>query len=163
MFILKDEQIAVVSGGLNNDSEFEFDTSFSFNNDIGGTSIGAGDWLPPWYLDANTVPWDGEEIVVIGPRNDGGGYCGSGWTNGLVPDRLFGVDISTACLMHDLRYGPDSDYSRAEADRMLMLDVLGMLRDGGVSYDNASMAAGSYWLAVRQYGGGNYQGTGSPL
>ena len=39
-------------------------------------------------------------------------YCGSGWTESIVPDKFAGCELTEACRLHDICYGrcdPDGD------------------------------------------------------
>jgi hypothetical protein len=90
-------------------------------------------------------------------------YCGSGWTNGIVPDSLFGVDISYACFVHDQNYSENSTMDRIDADLQFARDIFRILTDSGVNEIAAAQAATIYLMGVRGPGFFAYEGQGSPL
>lgn len=94
---------------------------------------------------------------------EGQDYCGSGWTNGIVPDSLFGVDISYACFVHDQNYSENSTMDRAVADLQFARDIFRILTASGVNETAAAQAAAIYFAGVRGPGFFAYEGQGSPL
>jgi hypothetical protein len=86
--------------------------------------------------------------------------CGSGWTNGLVPDSVYGVNISYACFVHDRNYSADSTMSRVDADWQLALDIARILEAAGISSGFAADAAMLYHVGVRTGGYFAYEGQG---
>jgi hypothetical protein len=90
-------------------------------------------------------------------------YCGSGWTNGIVPDSLFGVDISYACFVHDQNYSQNSTMDRIDADWLFARDIFRILTASGVNATEAAKFAMIYFAGVRGPGFFAYEGQGSPL
>ena len=77
------------------------------------------------------------------------------------PDSVYGVDISYACYVHDLNYGPNSTMSRSQADWQLAMDIYKILTDAGVRSGAAAEAAMVYHLGVRIGGIFYYGGRGA--
>lgn len=94
---------------------------------------------------------------------EGQDYCGSGWTNGIVPDSLYGVDISYVCFVHDQNYSQSSTMDRVVADLLFARDIFRILIASGVNVKLAAEAATIYFAGVRGPGFFAYEGQGSPL
>ena len=102
--------------------------------------------------------------VTNGTRNDGlpiGAGCGDAKTDWIVPDIVFGSDLTQACANHDINYST-CGVTKQAADTQLGLDITNSLGGGflasavgdvyysGVSlggqnaYDTAQSNAGCY-------------------
>ncbi len=130
------------------------------------TAPGSG-WIygNPW----GCLPLPGSDIssLTSDADSDGGGgfdpdadYCGTGWNQFLVPDSIAGIDVSYACYVHDLNYGPNSTMDRAEADRLLGVMVFNTLLAGGLDYRVAAVVAATFYTTVTAAGEGSYLGKG---
>ena len=75
-----------------------------------------GDFQPNYY------PMPAPMAPGIGPYNPGQTYCGSGWNEGLVPDWLYGINISRPCYNHDVCYG-ECGKSKQQCDGQLQKDI----------------------------------------
>lgn len=89
--------------------------------------------------------------------------CGaSGWKYDLVPDKIYGADISLACNRHDYRYhiGRTAADKRA-ADKAFFMEIMTILvAELGWSFAllKGSGVAASYYIAVSLFGGDAFYG-----
>jgi len=81
--------------------------------------------------------------------------CGSGWNEALVPDSIYGLDISPACCVHDFMYAVAST-TREQADDIFLSNLLDIIE----AFDKwwyptwlARHRAVTYYDAVRRSGG----------
>ena len=113
-----------------------------------------------FFLDNGLVSWMLRTQSGVGPegvRTDGEpiGYgCGDASTDRFVPDRIFNVDITDACVRHDRNF--DGCMSKAEADLTFKKDVYDLLIKGNVSPALASMTAELYYQGVNLAGQSAY-------
>ena len=89
------------------------------------------------------------------PRNK----CGSGRTNGVVPDRGIGSYVA-ACARHDACYA--SGTSRAQCDRNLAAEVNASCRRAWGAPTTCFGIGGIYYVGVRLGGVKAYEGSGNP-
>lgn len=77
------------------------------------------------------------------PKADCNG-CGTGWNAGLIPDTIYGLNITPACCIHDDRYERGGDASDKEmADREFLSNMLSII-------DNYKKWYYPHWLARRR-------------
>ena len=89
------------------------------------------------------------------PRNK----CGSGRTNGVVPDRGIGSYVA-ACARHDACYA--SGTSRAQCDENLRKDVIASCWRAWGAPTTCFGIGGIYYVGVNRFGRSAYVGTGDP-
>ena len=67
----------------------------------------------------------------------------------LIPDDLWGIDISAACGRHDTAYILVGDQAMKDyADEVFRDEIKTLLTKGGISYLKATGAADLYYLGV---------------
>lgn len=85
--------------------------------------------------------------------------CGTGgWKGKLVPDRMWGLDITLACQIHDwmYRFGKTEE-DKLEADRVFLNNLLRIINNhGGWLTWPRRYRATTYYSAVRDFGGPAY-------
>ena len=124
----------------------------------GAISAGALETLKTnaqFFLDNGPLSWMLGTNSGVGPdglRTDGEnlGYgCGDSGTDRVVPDRLFGVDLTAICVKHDFAYG--NCESKTKADAVFKQEIYNlMLEKRGLVL--ASIAATTYFEAVDKFG-----------
>ncbi len=94
------------------------------------------------------VPIDATDTEVAEASNG----CGpSGWRVDLVPDNLLGVDIASACDIHDWMYEEGED--RQEADEVFLKNMLELVNaKGGWLRCFRRMLARFYYRVVAKSG-----------
>lgn len=150
------EELASVSGGYLNEDPIS----------TGGAQIEYFRITGIWVNDAGEA---GALLANVGGLgfDEGGGYvegkdyCGTGWSEKLVPDVVAGIDISLACYTHDTDYGPDSTMDRVEADVKFAANIFTILVSHGMNPILATGYSTVYLTAVREYGRTAYEGQGS--
>jgi hypothetical protein len=86
--------------------------------------------------------------------------CGSGMTNGVVPDQPLGVNAGPACGAHDSCYS--SSTARQTCDGNLGRDILiQCLRQLPTFRSLCASLSVIYYVGVRRGGGASYEGSGS--
>jgi hypothetical protein len=98
---------------------------------------------------------------ATGYRYDGlpnGSGCGDKSTDMLVPDSLWGIDLTAACVAHDQNYG--NQIGKAEADNIFKQDVRNSAIGAGAPQWAAELLAFVYFTAVSNLGGDAYQAAG---
>ena len=111
-------------------------------------------------LDHGPISWmlgTNSGVGADGLRTDGAaiGYgCGDTGTDKIVPDRIFGVDLSQACVRHDIAF--DKCVPKVEADLTFKKDVFDLLTKGNVNPLLASVAAEIYFQGVNLGGQSAY-------
>lgn len=83
--------------------------------------------------------------------------CGpSGWKNGLVPDNLLWINISSACDIHDwMYYVGQTEADREEADRVFLNNMLRIVEAESANIFTLTIRrrlALHYYGAVRDFG-----------
>ncbi|MCB0369033.1 MAG: hypothetical protein KDD45_06155 [Bdellovibrionales bacterium] len=80
--------------------------------------------------------------------------CGSGITERIVPDSLFGLDISEACSIHDYMYELGKDRTKAN-DVFLdnMISIIERRTNSMILKGLRKMKAYIYYYAVKLFGG----------
>lgn len=67
----------------------------------------------------------------------------------IIPDDLWGIDISEACGRHDDAYSTGGDQTMKDnADEDFRDEIKALLTEGGISYLKATGAADLYYLGV---------------
>ena len=94
-------------------------------------------------------------------------YCGpqGSWIGTVVPDRWGAADFGPGCYAHDECYSSDSATDRYNCDDALRSNLARACYDayGEWAAVNGCMSAvGAYYLAVRNFGEGQYEGSGDP-
>ena len=81
--------------------------------------------------------------------------CGSGWTAGLVPDHLLGLDISECCHIHDYTYSTSEATIKAKesADRAFLNNMLRVVMSENKMQTARRLLAWDYYQAVCMFGG----------
>ena len=99
-------------------------------------------------LDASGQPWG----------SSGGPVClPSDWCSN-VPDSPFGYEFGGNCRTHDINYGPDTPYTRSEADSIFLSDMIATCNN---QYDGSLLCKATavvYYVGVRVFGGSHYEG-----
>jgi hypothetical protein len=83
------------------------------------------------------------------------GACGSGWTDKIVPDSIFGSDFTNCCVLHDECY--DKCRPKTDCDHEFWECTKDVCRPK--SYIKKRICFGAselYYNAVRDFGGGAY-------
>ena len=82
--------------------------------------------------------------------------CGPARATALIPNRIFGVNLKSACDIHDYTYTrTESVGSRREADDLLLVNMHSLLEENQKSLFLkmiGSLGAGLYYLVVRLLG-----------
>jgi hypothetical protein len=112
-----------------------------------------------FFFDHGLVSWmlgTGSGVGPDGVRTDGEnlGYgCGDAGTDRIVPDRLFGVDLTAVCVKHDFAYS--NCESKEKADAIFKQEIYNLvLEKRGPAL--ASFAAATYFEAVDKFGQSAY-------
>jgi len=73
----------------------------------------------------------------------------------MVPDRIWGLDISECCRIHDFMYGcGEREEDREEADRVFLNNMVRLISDGiCLLRPLRRWRAKQYYWAVRYFGG----------
>lgn len=82
--------------------------------------------------------------------------CGvAGWKGKLVPNSMWGLDISKACDIHDWMYHwGKTEADRAEADRVFLNNLVRIINhQGGALAGLRRYRATTYYNAVHRFGG----------
>ncbi len=82
--------------------------------------------------------------------------CGTaGWKGKLVPDSMWGLNISKACNIHDWMYHfGKTEAERCEADRAFFNNLLRIINaEGGWLASLRRYRATTYYNSVHNYGG----------
>lgn len=82
--------------------------------------------------------------------------CGTaGWKGKLVPDTMWGLDISKACNIHDWMYHyGKTEAERCEADRVFLNNLIRIINtEGGWLASLRRYRATTYYNSVHNYGG----------
>lgn len=84
--------------------------------------------------------------------------CGpGGWKVDLIPDSLYGLDISEACNIHDWMYTAGATLKdKAEADRVFLNNMIRLINSKGSIWIIKRLrlrAAKAYYEAVDHFGG----------
>ena len=84
--------------------------------------------------------------------------CGpGGWKVDLVPDTIYGLDVSAACDIHDFMYTVGTDLQdKEEADRVLLNNILRLIEAGSGCWLMRRLRrnrARIYYEAVEHFGG----------
>lgn len=89
--------------------------------------------------------------------------CGPERASRLIPDKIFGVNMRTACDIHDYIYSnPSVVSSRAEADNLFLTNMKRLIKQ---KYKNpilqmtSFLGAVGYYLMVRLFGGAYFPDT----
>ena len=89
--------------------------------------------------------------------------CGPGGTGDwLVPDTIYGLNVSMACKIHDwyYRFWPeDSEEARAKADRIFKNNMLRIVRaktSNRLLLRVRKIRCNTYYLMVRKFGAGAF-------
>lgn len=109
-----------------------------------------------WWWPIDTGVTD----VTPGLRDDGKplGYgCGDAKTDAIIPDKLFGHDLTPACVQHDANY-LNCNMIKSDADARLRHDVKVAMGGEDWASELASKATSRlYYLAVRHFGQSAYE------
>ena len=85
--------------------------------------------------------------------------CGtSGWKGAVVPETLWGLNVTRACNIHDHMYKwGQTEEERAEADRVFLNNMLRIINaHGGCLAWLRRYRAMTYYNFVRKFGGPHY-------
>ncbi len=101
--------------------------------------------------------WEASTTMV----NDIAVGCGpgSGWKEKLVPDTMYGLDISEACVIHDwMYYEGETHEDKERADRVFMNNLNRIIGERGKNsfiFTNflRRRRATTYYRAVKYFGG----------
>lgn len=81
--------------------------------------------------------------------------CGpKGWKAGLVPETIYGLNISEACNIHDwMYYKAETEVDRLEADLIFLTNMLRKIQSGSwwLRFLRRRRAL-TYYSAVREFG-----------
>lgn len=102
---------------------------------------------PSWW---DSIPEDDRRRVMNG--------CGpAGWKASYIPDTIWGVDVSTACDVHDCEYAYGN--SRSSADARFLANLCLICADhGGLLTPLRILRAFTFFTAVRVFGAPYYKG-----
>ena len=82
--------------------------------------------------------------------------CGSGWNAKLVPDRIYGLDITEVCCIHDYMYEVGKTAAAKEqADRVFLINLLRVIeakKAWWFPHFLARRRALKYYEAVKNFG-----------
>jgi len=84
--------------------------------------------------------------------------CGpDGWKSDLIPDTIYGLDVTVACNIHDwMYYEGESNQEKDLADRVLLNNLLRMIaaaQGPALLRKLRRFRAHLYYKAVQRYGG----------
>lgn len=90
--------------------------------------------------------------------------AGKGIGDAIIPDKIWGLDITEACRIHDFMYSQGrTEEDRLEADRVLLNNILRLieadLKASSIPFWRAAVASArryramTYYNAVRDFGG----------
>jgi hypothetical protein len=104
-------------------------------------------YAPSSYVNAS------EKVKALATNGCGPG----GWKIDLIPDTIYGLDISSACNIHDWMYNAGSTLAeKDEADRVFLNNVLRLI-EAGTSFwllkKLRRIRAQGYYEAVSHFGG----------
>ena len=90
------------------------------------------------------------------PKTDCNG-CGSGWNAKLVPDTIYGLDITPVCCIHDYMYEVGTTIEdKEEADRAFLNNMLRVIESKQGWWFPHFLARGralKYYEFVHNFGG----------
>lgn len=121
-----------------------------------GRGSGAVGGTPTWGKGGPRSPSDSESSGA-GSFDSRKTYCGSGPNEPLVPDWLYGINISNACYNHDICYD-QCGKSKAQCDNDLRRDIEQACNSAPsqqIKQEYYRMARQYQW-AVQSFAGGAY-------
>lgn len=92
--------------------------------------------------------------------------CGvAGWKGKLVPDSVWGLNISKVCDIHDWMYHHGvTEADRCEADRVFLNNLIRIINNhGGALAGLRRYRATTYYNAVHRYGGAAFWDNKNPV
>ncbi|WP_337958596.1 RHS repeat-associated core domain-containing protein, partial [Candidatus Accumulibacter vicinus] len=110
------------------------------------------------YVGGNPLSWiDPLGLEASGPYDPTKTYCGSGSNEAIIPDWIYGMNISRACYNHDVCY-EQCGKSKQQCDSELRKDIEDICAKGpsGSIRAECNRMARQYERAVQAYGGDAY-------
>ena len=79
----------------------------------------------------------------------------------MIPDKVFGTDLTVACEIHDWMYA-NGDYPRKVSDDAFHENLRTLFDSGNVGL-LGKLVAFVYYAGVRLFGSSSYKGVGSSM